>query len=97
MDVICLGLIVYDIAATPVSVDVMKKDVTLVKNIAAFNGGDAMNAYATLHEQNPGEIAEIRKALLKYCRLDTLAMVKVLGKLYEVVGGCNYSIRLKKP
>ena len=49
------------------------------------NGGEAMNAYATLHEKPPEEIAQIRKALLAYCRLDTLAMVKVLERLYEVV------------
>lgn len=42
-----------------------------------------MTAYATLHEQTPEEIEKIRVALLAYCRLDTLAMVKVLGKLYE--------------
>jgi len=46
------------------------------------NGGEAMTAYATLHERSPEEIAEIRTALLAYCRLDTLAMVKILEKLY---------------
>ena len=50
------------------------------------NGGDAMNAFATLHEQSPEDIARIRKALLAYCKLDTLAMVRVLDKLYEAVG-----------
>ena len=49
------------------------------------NGGEAMTAYATLQERPPEEISEIRAALLAYCKLDTLAMVKVLGKLYEVV------------
>ena len=47
------------------------------------NGGEAMTAYATLHEQPPDEIVSIRTALLAYCKLDTLAMVKILGKLYE--------------
>ena len=47
------------------------------------HGGDAMNAYATLHEQPPEEIEKIRAALLAYCKLDTLAMVKILEKLYE--------------
>jgi hypothetical protein len=32
----------------------------------------------------PEEIAELRANLLKYCGLDTFAMVKVLGKLREV-------------
>ena len=49
------------------------------------NGGDAMNAFATLHEQSPEDIVRIRRALLAYCKLDTLAMVRVLGKLYEAV------------
>ena len=49
------------------------------------NGGDAMNAYASLHEKSPEEVQEIRAALLAYCRLDTLAMVKVLEKLYGMV------------
>ncbi|MCL1916811.1 MAG: hypothetical protein FWG14_00610 [Peptococcaceae bacterium] len=44
-----------------------------------------MNAYAALHTKTPEEITEIRKALLAYCRLDTLAMVKVLDKLYSLV------------
>ena len=50
------------------------------------NGGDAMNAYATLHEKPVNEIAEIRAALLAYCRLDTLAMVKILERLYAITG-----------
>jgi len=49
------------------------------------NGSEAMNAYAFLHEKASGEIEKIRKALLAYCRTDTLAMVKVLNRLYEIV------------
>jgi len=49
------------------------------------NGGDAMGIYATLHERLPDEILEIRTALLAYCRLDTLAMVRILQKLYGVI------------
>jgi len=49
------------------------------------NGGDAMDAYATLHEKTPEEIERIRTALLAYCKLDTLAMVKILGRLREVI------------
>jgi len=44
-----------------------------------------MDAYATLHEKPPEVIAETREALLAYCRLDTLAMVKILEKLYDIV------------
>lgn len=47
------------------------------------NGSEAMNAFLDLHKRSPKEIAKVRTALLAYCRLDTLAMVKVLEKLYE--------------
>ena len=49
------------------------------------HGGNAMDIYPTMHLQPPEETEAIRKALLAYCRLDTLAMVKVLEKLYEMV------------
>jgi hypothetical protein len=49
------------------------------------NGGDAMQAYARLGTlDDPEEIARTRKALLRYCELDTLAMVAILRKLREV-------------
>jgi hypothetical protein len=48
------------------------------------DGMEAANAFATLHEQTPEDIARIRVALLKYCELDTLAMVKILEKLYAI-------------
>ena len=50
------------------------------------NGSMAMDAYASLHHQPPDVIAGTRAALLAYCRLDTLAMVKILEKLYESIG-----------
>lgn len=50
------------------------------------NGGEAMNAYPDLVNHTPEEQAVIRKNLLAYCRLDTLAMVKVLEKLYDMCG-----------
>ncbi len=53
------------------------------------NGGDAMNAFPKLHEKSPEEIAEIRSALLAYCRLDTLAMVRILERLYFLVNDDN--------
>jgi hypothetical protein len=49
------------------------------------NGGEAMGSYASLPDKLPEEITKIRAALLAYCRLDTLAMVKVLEKLYNAV------------
>ena len=51
------------------------------------NGGEASAAFADLEKHAPEEIAIIRKNLLAYCGLDTLAMVKVLEKLRECVEG----------
>ena len=48
------------------------------------NGGQAMNAFTSLHVKNLEEQKEIRKQLLAYCELDTLAMVRVLQKLKEI-------------
>ena len=49
------------------------------------NGGEAMNAYAGLAMMEEEEQEHIRRALLEYCKLDTLAMVMVLKKLRETV------------
>ena len=48
------------------------------------NGSEASAAFADMPNHSPEEIAELRANLLKYCGLDTYAMVKVLGKLKEV-------------
>ena len=48
------------------------------------HGGEAADAFVDMVNHTPKEIAETRKNLLKYCGLDTYAMVKVLGKLKEV-------------
>ena len=45
------------------------------------NGGEASAAFADLQKHKPEEIAVIRENLLRYCGLDTLAMVKILNKL----------------
>lgn len=47
------------------------------------NGGEASSAFATMAKKTPEEIAALRANLLKYCGLDTYAMVKVLQKLRE--------------
>ncbi len=50
------------------------------------NGGDAMQVFPSLSEiKDEEERKNLRKALLEYCKLDTLAMVKVLEKLKESV------------
>ena len=48
------------------------------------NGSQAMNAYANLSKQAEVDKKRIRKSLLKYCELDTLAMVKILNKLKKI-------------
>ena len=48
------------------------------------NGNQAMNAYASLHVKSLEEQEVIRKQLLAYCELDTLAMVKILKKVKDV-------------
>ena len=48
------------------------------------DGGEAMNAYASLPNLPENDRLAMRKALLEYCKLDTLAMVKIWQKLCEV-------------
>ncbi len=53
-----------------------------------LNVSDGMMAMRVYHEMcksdDPEVIAELRRGLLEYCRLDTLAMVKILNKLNEI-------------
>jgi len=50
------------------------------------NGSDAMQTYPKLATmQNNDEVLKLREALFRYCELDTLAMVKILDKLRDVV------------
>lgn len=48
------------------------------------NGGEAMTIYPQIQYMKPEEQEKTRKALLEYCKLDTLAMVRVWEKLVEV-------------
>ena len=48
------------------------------------NGGDAMNTFPKLKDMEREERKKYRRALLDYCALDTLAMVRVLERLREV-------------
>ena len=49
------------------------------------NGGMAIDAYFRMNaSDDPDEIAAIRKALLEYCKLDTIAMVKIMEQLKAV-------------
>jgi hypothetical protein len=56
------------------------KDLSLVSN-----GGEAMNTFPILKDMDNEKRAKYREALLEYCKLDTLAMVKVLEKLKKVI------------
>ena len=48
------------------------------------NGSEAMNSYRNLRKYNKEEQNKIKKSLLKYCELDTYAMVKIYEKLKEI-------------
>lgn len=51
------------------------------KRLNIQNGSMAMEIFATLHLKDGDEIEQIRRDLLEYCKLDTLAMVRVWEKL----------------
>lgn len=61
------------------------EDLDYKKLNGIHNGSEAMAAFATLHEKSNEEKKIIKKQLLEYCCLDTLAMVKILEKLYKLV------------
>ena len=50
------------------------------------NGSEASAAFAAMRKMDPEELRTCRENLLKYCGLDTLAMVRVLEKLREKAG-----------
>ncbi|MDY6325952.1 MAG: DUF2779 domain-containing protein [Bacteroidales bacterium] len=51
---------------------------------AVHNGGEAMDIYPKIATMTPTEQHQARESLLRYCELDTYAMVKVLEKLREL-------------
>ena len=58
----------------------------LYKGLNVGNGTDAIFAYSKLIEDpNPSEKEKLRKDLLKYCELDTEAMVIIYNKLLNVL------------
>ncbi|MCG3653490.1 DUF2779 domain-containing protein [Aliarcobacter butzleri] len=48
------------------------------------NGSQAMNAFANLSKLSEEEKQKLRNSLLQYCKLDTLAMVKILENLRKI-------------
>ena len=56
------------------------------KNLECVHKGDeASSAYLELANMNEEEYNKMRKNLLAYCRLDTLAMVRIYQKLLELI------------
>ena len=49
------------------------------------NGMQAMNAIAKIKTLPKEEAEKLHQDLIKYCALDTYAVVKILKKLYEAV------------
>ena len=55
------------------------------ENELVQNGGDAMTVFPSLKDMNPADRDKHREALLRYCKLDTEAMVYVLRALRALV------------
>ena len=49
------------------------------------NGSEAMSSFANLEDKSKEEQEYIRERLLRYCELDTYAMVKIYEKLKEII------------
>ena len=49
------------------------------------NGGDAMTIFPQIEHMDPEEAAATREALLRYCELDTWAMVRIWEQLQAVI------------
>ena len=49
------------------------------------NGMQAMAAMPNIKEMTSEQVEQLRKDLIEYCALDTLAVVKIIKKLYEIL------------
>jgi hypothetical protein len=57
------------------------------KGLSVSNGENAANTWLRMHQGNDeGQNAELRKQLLEYCHLDTLAIVRILEEVRELAG-----------
>ena len=66
----------------PLLVPEMEKE---YENLEIQNGSEAMQSFANLVKiSDQNEINRTRKNLIKYCELDTLAMVKIHDKLVKL-------------
>ena len=60
------------------------------KSLEISNGALAAESYLKMyHSTDSTEIARIRSALLEYCKLDTLAMVRILERMQQYVLAAN--------
>ena len=56
------------------------------QGLAIQDGGTASSTFATLHQvESSYEVERIRNDLLAYCRMDTLALVRVMNRFRELV------------
>ena len=53
--------------------------------VLIHNGGEAMSSFANLGNLSKEDMEYTRERLLRYCELDTYAMVKIYDKLKEVI------------
>ena len=51
---------------------------------SVHNGGEAMDIFPKIKDMASAEQAAARESLLRYCELDTFAMVKIWWKLIEL-------------
>lgn len=56
-------------------------------DVRVQKGTEAMTVFPKIKDMQPDKAAATREALLRYCKLDTWAMVKVLERLEEVAAG----------
>jgi hypothetical protein len=55
------------------------------QDLSIQEGGTASNTFSTMLQGNfKGDVVQTRKDLLEYCKLDTLAMVRILEKLKQI-------------
>ncbi len=59
-------------------------------NTGVNDGGEAAKMYCELKNLSRAKRKERREELLKYCRLDTYAMVKIIEKLEDIVSEKNH-------
>lgn len=60
------------------------------------NGAQASSVFVALASMSPADAARMRESLLRYCELDTLAMVRIWQRLREVAGDRCASIMGEK-